>query len=110
MKNIHSSGLTLLISGSWAYRYFWLFSLFPLSKIYKVNVNYLYTKKAIKMKSEGMLLSYWMCSFEESKEAPLRVPGAVSRSGTIPSHQVAVLLAEATLLALSTRHTPELAS
>ena len=51
-----------------------------------------------------------MCSFEESKEAPLRVPGAVSRSGTIPSHQVAVLLAEATLLALSTRHTPELAS
>ena len=49
-----------------------------------------------------MLLSYWMCSFEESKEASLRVPGAVSRSGTIPSHEVAVLFAEATLLALST--------
>ena len=65
-------------------------------------MNYFYTKKAIKMKFEGMLLSYQMCSFEESKGAPLRVSGALSRGRTIPGHKVAVLLAEAALLGLST--------
>lgn len=65
-------------------------------------MNYFYTKKAIKMKFEGMLLSYQMCSFEESEGAPLRVSGALSRGRTIPGHKVAVLLAEAALLGLST--------
>lgn len=50
---------------------------------------------------EGMLLNYPMFS-PETEGAPLRVPGTLSRGGIIPNHKVAVLLAEATLLELST--------
>lgn len=38
----------------------------------------------------------------EYEGAPLKVPGALSRGGTIPGHKVAVLLAEASVLGLTT--------
>lgn len=87
--------LSLVISGCWIYnKFLFYFCLFLLSEIYKVNLNYFYIERTIKMMFEGILLSAQMFSSVEYEGAPRRVPGALSKSRTNPNHKVAVLLAE----------------